>query len=252
MNQTFKDQVVLITGGASGIGAGAALAFAERGAHVVVSDFADNGGQGTVKAIKDVGGEAIAMQADVTDYDQIKNLVQQTVQHYGRLDIALNNAGIGSTMAPTAAAPLPDWDKVIAVNQTGVFYCMKEELKMMQQQGGGCIVNVSSMAGLSAMPNQIAYTASKYAVIGMSKTAALEYARYKVRVNAICPVFTNTPLVDQLRQAQEGIEQKLVHSIPLRRFGEVEDIVNGILWLCDPASNFVTGLSLPIDGGQSI
>lgn len=248
----FKDQVVFITGGASGIGKAAAFAFAQEGARIAIADLQQELGESVVKDLQEKGTDATFVVCNVADYNAVKAAVQHCYDHFGRLDIGLNNAGIGGPMASTREMELQDWDRVVAVNQSGVFYCMKEELAVMEKQGSGCIVNVSSIAGLRGLPRQIAYTASKHAVIGMTKTTALEYARYGIRVNAICPVFTNTPLVDQLFASVEGIDQKLLRTIPMRRFGEVEDIVNAILWLCDPASSFVTGLALPIDGGQSV
>jgi NAD(P)-dependent dehydrogenase (short-subunit alcohol dehydrogenase family) len=167
------------------------------------------------------------------------------------LDFAINNAGIGGPYAPTAAYEDDHWEQVIAVNQTGIFYCMREELTVMQNQGNGAIVNVASMAGMRALPNTIAYVASKHAVLGMTKTAALEYARYGVRVNAVCPVFTHSKMFDDMAKANPKMIEALKKTIPMRRFGEPEDIANAIIWLCDGGSSFVTGLSLPIDGGST-
>lgn len=248
----FKDQVVFITGGASGIGKAAAFTFAQEGAHIAIADIQEEAGKEVVVELQKNGLNAFFCSCNVGDYDSVKAAVRACHKHFGRLDIALNNAGIGGPMATTREMELEAWDRVIAVNQNGVFYCMKEELAIMEQQGSGCIVNISSIAGLRGLPRQLAYTASKHAVVGMTKTTALEYARYGIRVNAVCPVFTQTPLVDKLFAAAEGIDQKLLRTIPMRRFGEVEDIVNAITWLCDPASSFVTGLALPIDGGQSV
>lgn len=248
----FQDQVVFITGAASGIGKAAARQFAQEGARLLLVDLQEEEGEALAKTLRNDGTDAMFTHGDVADYSSVQKAVQLAEKHFGRIDIGLNNAGIGGPMASTSQLKLADWDKVLAVNQNGVFYCMKEQLRLMENQKSGCIVNVSSIAGLRGLPNQLAYTASKHAVIGMTKTAALEAARYNVRVNAICPVFTQTPLVDKLFAAVEGIDQKLLRTIPLRRFGEVEDIVNAITWLCDPASSFITGLALPIDGGQSV
>lgn len=248
----FKDQVVFITGGASGIGKAAAFTFAQEGARIAIADIQEEAGKAVVQELKEAGTDAIFSFCNVGDYDSVKNAVGECYTHFGRLDIGLNNAGIGGPMASTRELELAAWDQVIAVNQNGVFYCMKEELAIMEKQGSGCIVNVSSIAGLRGLPRQLAYTASKHAVIGMTKTTALEYARFGIRVNAVCPVFTQTPLAEELFAAVEGIDQKLLRTIPMRRFGEVEDIVNAIIWLCDPASSFITGLALPIDGGQSV
>lgn len=249
----MKDKIVLITGAASGIGKAAAKAFAARGARLALADINEAQGQAFVDELKASGAEAFFQAMDVANYEAVKAFVSQTVTTYGGLDIALNNAGIGSIsnqLQRTEAFQLEDWDRVIAVNQTGVFYCMKEELQVMSKAQKGAIINMASIAGLRAMPNQIAYTASKHAVVGMTKTAALEYARSGIRVNAVCPVFTSTPLVDQLISMGEHIEQKLLRSIPVGRFGEVADIVNAILWLSEDSSSFVTGLALPVDGGQ--
>lgn len=248
----FKDKVVLITGAASGIGLEAAKTFAREGAKLVLTDLQEAEGKAAAEALREQGTEVAFVAGNVADYEHVKEAVATAVSTFGRLDIALNNAGIGGPMAPTGKMRLKDWDSVIAVNQTGVFYCMKEELEVMAQQGSGSIVNVASIAGMRGLPNQIAYTASKHAVIGMTKSAALEYARNGIRVNAICPVFTHTPLVDKLFASAEGLDQKLLRTIPLRRFGEVSDVVNAICWLVDDASSFITGLALPIDGGQTV
>lgn len=248
----FQDQVVFITGAASGIGKAAALQFAKEGAKLLLADIQIEEGEALAETLRNAGTDAVFTYCNVADYASVQQAVNLAEKHFGRIDIGLNNAGIGGPMASTRELELADWDKVLAVNQNGVFYCMKEQLRLMEAQKSGCIINVSSIAGMRGLPNQLAYTASKHAVIGMTKTAALEGARYGIRVNAICPVFTQTPLVDKLFASVEGIDQKLLRTIPLRRFGEVEDIVNAITWLCDPASSFITGLALPIDGGQSV
>lgn len=248
---SFTGKSVLITGAGSGIGRAAALAFAEAGAKVAVSDVNEEGGRTTVESIKRNGGTAFFRKCNVANYRAVVELVDETVSTFGRLDIALNNAGIGGTRVPTASYNLAEWDQVIAVNQTGVFYCLREELKVMSKQRSGCVVNVSSIAGMRALPMTIAYTASKHAVIGMTKTAALEYARFGIRVNAVCPVFTETPMVEALVGTQKDLADKLVKTIPMRRFGQVADIVNAIFWLCDDKSSFITGQSLAVDGGQT-
>lgn len=246
----MKDKIVLITGAASGIGKAAAEAFAARGAKLALTDIHAEQGQEVAEVLASEGVEVFFQQTDVADYEAVQSFVAQTVEKFGGLDIALNNAGIGSDLQRTAEFPIEDWDRVIAVNQTGVFYCMKEELGVMEKASKGCIINIASIAGLRAMPNQIAYTASKHAVVGMTKAAALEYARLGIRVNAVCPVFTSTPMVDKLIGMGEQIEKKLLRTIPMGRFGQVEDIVNAIVWLSEDSASFVTGLALPIDGGQ--
>jgi len=248
----FENKVVFITGGASGIGREAAVTFAQEGGKIAIADWNLEGAQETVALITATGAEAIAYQLDVSKYDQVKDVIAKVVAHYGTVDIALNNAGIGGKSPfKTAEHKLEDWDNVIAVNQSGVFYCMKEELAIMQQHNSGTIVNISSIAGLKALSRQQAYVASKHAVIGMTKTAAVEYARKGIRVNAVCPVFTNSPMLEQMFETKDGLREALVRSIPVGRYGEVSDIVNAITWLCDPNSSFVTGLCLPIDGGQT-
>jgi len=245
----YKDQVVLITGAGSGIGKAAALSYAQQGATVMVSDIDANHAETTAQKILAAGGIAAAISCDVSDYVQVHSLVDQTVARYGRIDISLNNAGIGGDRERTSQFDLESWDRVIAVNQTGVFYCMREELRIMEQQQAGCIINVASIAGLKGFPLQVAYTASKHAVVGMTKTAAGEYAKMGIRINAVCPVFTHTPMVDRLLAYDESLEAKLVKTIPMRRFGEVEDIVGAIQWLSSKWAGFITGQALPVDGG---
>lgn len=248
----FKQKVVLITGGASGIGKATAEYFAKEGAKIVISDVQEELGNSVVANLNKNGDKAIFIRTDISKLDEVKQMITKTVDHFGRLDIAINNAGIGGDLMPTSEVEPSDWDRVIAVNQTGVFYCMKEELAVMKEQRSGCIVNISSIAGIRGLPYQLAYTASKHAVVGMTRTVAMEYARYGIRANAVCPVFTHTPLVEKLLSLKSDMEEKLLKTIPLRRFGEVEDIVNGISWLCDDASSFITGMILPIDGGQTL
>ena len=246
----FIDQVVLITGAGSGIGRAAALSFAREGAQVVVSDIHETSGQQTVSLIEAATGRASFIPCDVADPEQIAHLMHQTLQHYGRLDIAVNNAGIGGNLAKTAEVPAEEYQRILAINLGGVFFGMQHQIRqMLTQENGGRIVNVASVAGLRALPNSAVYTASKHAVVGLTKAAAMEYARKNIRINAICPVFTRTNLVDQLFALAPDYEQKLLKNIPLGRYGEPDDIAQAILWLCDPSNSFVTGLALPLDGG---
>ncbi len=248
----FSGKVALITGAGSGIGKATALAFAQQGAQVVLSDIHQGNLTAVQEEIQKLGAEVLAVPTDVSDFYQVKSLMEQSVAKFGKIDIALNNAGIGGQRERTSKFSLESWDKVIAVNQSGVFYCMREELRFMEQQQFGSIVNIASIAGLRAFPLQMAYSASKFAVVGMTKTAAGEYAKMGIRINAVCPVFTHTPMVDDLLELDPSIKEKLVKTIPMRRFAEVSDMVNAILWLSSPSSSFVTGLALPIDGGQTI
>ena len=246
---TFINKTIVITGAGAGIGRATALAFARKQGNVVVSDIAVAAGEETVDLIKKEGGEATFIEADVTSLPQIKNLMQQAVHIYGSLDVGINNAGIGGPFKRTAEYLDEDWEKVIAINQTGVFHCMREQLKIMLAQEKGAIVNVSSIAGLRGMENTCAYVASKHAVLGLTKTAGREYARQNIRINAVCPVFTKSALIDQIFDVNPAYEDILRKAIPMRRFGETEDIANAILWLSADAASFVTGLCLPIDGG---
>ncbi len=246
----FDDQVVLITGAGSGIGRATALSFAREGAIVVVSDISEKGGLETVSLIEAEQGKATFIRCDVADPNQIAHLVQQTVAQYGRLDSAINNAGIGGNLARVADVSFEDYRRTVDINLGGVFFGMQHQIRQMLLQGGGRIVNVASVAGLRALPNSSVYTATKHAVVGLTKTAAMEYARKNIRINAICPVFTRSAMVDQMFALAPDYEQKLLKNIPLGRYGEPEDIAQAILWLCDPANSFVTGLALPLDGGM--
>ena len=247
----FTDQVILITGAGSGIGRGAALAFAREGAFVVVSDISEESGQETVSLIENEGGRAVFIPCDVSNSDQIADLVRKTVEQFGRLDVAINNAGIGGNIAKLAEVPAAEYERVMAVNLGGVFFGMQHQLRqMLTQTSGGRIVNVASVAGLRAMPGNSVYTAAKHAVVGLTKATAMEYARHNIRINAVCPAFTHSAMVDKLFALAPDYEQKLLKNIPLGRYGEPEDIAQAILWLCDPANSFVTGLALPLDGGM--
>ena len=249
MTTEFAEKVVLITGAGSGIGRATAYQFANAGASVVVSDINPNGGEETVAQIVTRGGEAIFVQTDVANADDVNVLVETTIAQYGRLDVGVNNAGIGGTWAKTADYPQDDWTQVLNVNLNGVFYCMQAELKQMLTQGGGVIINTASIAGLRALDNAPAYTASKHGVIGLTKAAAREYARNNIRINAVCPVFTRTPLFQKTLDIREDYAQRLTRLIPMNRFGNPEDIADAILWLASDASGFVTGQALSLDGG---
>ncbi len=247
----FTNKIVLVTGAGSGIGRVTAHAFAKEGATVVVSDINPKGGEETVAQIEAAGGQASFVKADVSKYDEVEALMKSTVEKYGQLDIAINNAGIGGLPSKTADTTLENWDKVMAINSTGVFYCMKLELQQMLAQGSGVIVNIASVAGLRGLPNSCAYSASKHAVVGMTKTAAMEYARHNIRINALCPVFTVTALFqpDLMDQISAGLSSKLKAAIPMKRFAQPVEMANTLLWLCSDKASFVTGHAMPVDGG---
>ena len=249
MNIGFKGKAVLITGGASGIGRAAAGAFAEAGAAVVVSDLAVEGGQETVRLIEATGGSAAFVQADVTKASEVKALVAEVERFCGRLDFTFNNAGIDGIRARTADYPEEIWAQVVNVNLTGVFLCMKYEIPLMLRHGGGVIVNMASIAGVTGFPNYAAYTASKHGVIGLTKTTALEYAKQGLRVNAICPGYTRTPMLERVIAAKPGLETNLQSRVPLGRLATPEEIAAAALYLCTEPASFITGHALVMDGG---
>jgi len=249
MERQFVDKVALVTGAASGIGRATALALAEAGATVLVSDLTVDAGEETVSLIEESGGIASFLKADVSQAGEVESLVSAVIESYGRLDIGINNAGIGSRWSRVAELSIDDWHQVINVNLNGVFYCMHYEIQQMLKQGGGVIVNTSSIAGLRGLANSAAYSASKHGVVGLTKSAALEYARHQIRINAVCPVFTRTPLFEELFKVNPTYEERLIKNIPMRRYGAPEDIAGAILWLCSEAAAFVTGHALPLDGG---
>ncbi len=237
----------------SGIGAATAALFAEHGAKVIVSDLNMEKAQGVVDGIKNAGGTSLAVQANVTKFEEVEALVYKTVNEYGQLDVMVNNAGIGGkNQKKTAEHTHEDWHNVIAVNQTGVFYCMQVALKQMMKQGHGNIVNVASLAGLKPSGYNLSYSASKYAVVGMTKSAALEYGRKNIRINAVCPGYTNSALLDQLLSSRPDMEDTLKRLIPMDRFGEATEIAEAIAWLASDNSKYITGQTITIDGGTSL
>lgn len=242
----LQDGVAIVTGGSTGIGAATAKRFAEEGASVVVADVNVEDGEGTVAEITDAGGEATFVEVDVSDPDEVEAMVETTVETYGGLDFAVNNAGIEGENAATTDQPHENWEQVIDLNLTGVFVGMQAEIDAMLEDGGGAIVNMSSIAGQVGFPQSSPYVASKHGVIGLTKTAALEYSEAGVRVNAICPGVIETPMVDASNQEQI---QGVVDATPIGRLGEPPEIGDAAVWLCSEEASFVTGESLVIDGG---
>lgn len=247
--QTFSGKSVLVTGGASGIGRAAALAFAREGARVTVSDVDADGGNQTVTLIEQAGGEAIFVKADISQSAQVEALIDKVVATFGRLDCAFNNAGIEIEHLPLADADEATFDRIMNVNVKGVWLCMKHEINQMLKQGGGAIVNTASVAGLVGAPLQPIYAASKHAVVGLTKTAAAEYGRAGIRVNAVCPGIIRTPMMDRAIEREPRREKAIQKAHPIGRLGEADEIANAALWLCSDSASFVTGHQLAVDGG---
>jgi len=247
----YKNKIVLITGSGSGIGKAAALAFSKEGGTIIVSDINEINGVKTVSEIIKNNGKASFFKTDVSNFDMVQNLMDFIIEKYGRLDVAINNAGVGGDFAKITDITLESWDKTMSVNSSGVFYCIKTQIPIMLKQGKGVILNTSSIAGIRGLPNAIAYSASKHAVIGITKTAAMEYAKNNIRVNALCPVFTITPMFDPeaMDKLKDGISERLKASIPMKRFANVMEQVNTMLWLCSDEASFITGQAISVDGG---
>jgi NAD(P)-dependent dehydrogenase (short-subunit alcohol dehydrogenase family) len=244
-----ENKVALITGGGSGIGRATALLFGREGASVVVADYNAEGGARTVKMIKEAGGTAVFHAADVSNPQDVDGLMHKVMESYGRLDCAFNNAGIQGQLAKTPNCSLENWNRVIAINLTGVFLCMKYEIPLMLRHGGGSIVNTASGAGLVGVVGAPAYVAAKHGVAGLTKAAALEFAQKGIRVNAVCPGFIRTPMIEESLDKGIVSEEQLFALEPMHRIGEPEEIAEAVLWLCSDASSFVTGLPMPVDGG---
>lgn len=239
-------KVALVTGGGSGIGRQACLVFAREGARVVVCDVAVEGGQETVGQIEQAGGQATFIRADVAQAAEVEALVAKTVEAYGRLDCAYNNAGIAGRTARVADDSEQNWERILAINLKGVWLCLKYEIAHMLTQGGGAIVNTASDAGLIGLRRAGAYVASKHGVVGLTKTAALEYAKANIRVNAVCPGPIDTPM---LREASERVIDAMATAQPNGRLGQPREIAEAAVWLCSDAASFVTGHPMPVDGG---
>jgi NAD(P)-dependent dehydrogenase (short-subunit alcohol dehydrogenase family) len=245
----FQDKVFMVTGGASGIGKATAIMFAREGAKVVIADISIKGGQDTVQEIKRMGGMATYIQTDVSKAREIENLINQIIESYGKLDFAFNNAGIDHKITSMHEVTEGTWDKVISVNLKGVWLCMKFELAQMLKQGHGVIVNTSSVGGLVGSPGLTAYTASKGGINQLTKTAAIEYAGAGIRVNALCPALTLTPLTESFLQNSPEAAKRVLEQSPIGRMATTEEMACAVLWLCSEAASYVTGICLPVDGG---
>jgi NAD(P)-dependent dehydrogenase (short-subunit alcohol dehydrogenase family) len=251
MNASFNGQVALVTGAGSGMGLATAKAFAEAGAAVVLADIQEDAVRAAAEQLIAEGRTALAMRCDVSDDRQVASMIERTVSSFGRLDAAFNNAGVLQRRADTADISGDEWDRVLAINLRGVWSCMKHELRQMLQQGSGAIVNCSSIGGVVGNPGLAAYHAAKHGVLGLTQTAALEYAARGIRINAVCPGTIKTPMVESMIGGDATVLADMVKDEPIGRLGEPEEIAAAVLWLCSPGASFVVGHALLVDGGYT-
>ncbi len=247
MEKIFNNKTAIITGGSFGIGRATALAFAKRGAKVVITDVIED--SETLEQIKSSGGQAIFIKCDVSQNTDVKRMIDTTISTFGTIDYCFNNAGIEGISALTHECTEENWDHTIDVNQKGVWLCMKHQIAVMLLQGKGVIVNNASVAGLVGFQNLPAYVASKHAIIGLTKCAALEYVKKGIRVNVVCPGVIKTPMIDRFTGNNKEVEKQFENQEPVGRLGTPEEVANAVIWLCSEESSFVTGITLPVDGG---
>lgn len=252
MSRRLEGKIALVTGASSGIGKATALAFARAGAAVVVAARRRAETEETARQIIDAGGRAIAVATDVSSEPQVRALVETAVRTYGGLDIAFNNAGVFGTEGPMHDVSEAYWDSIMAINLKGTWLCMKHEISAMLDQGSGAIVNMSSTAGLTGWSAAALYSASKFGVVGLTKSAALQYAPAGIRINAVCPAFTRIESIDAMVAQAPGADQQMTASIPLGRIGTMEEVAEAVLWLSSDAASFCVGHALTLDGGQTL
>ncbi|KTC77253.1 Levodione reductase [Legionella bozemanae] len=248
----FSEKVAFITGAGTGIGRAAALAFAREGAKVIATGLSDKNVQETANLVKKSGGTALPINCDVTNEEEIISALDQTIKTFGRLDFAFNNAGIEQPLKPVIDITLKEWDQLLAVNLKGVFLCMKHQIPLLLKQGGGVIVNTSSGAGVKGFRGQAAYAATKHGLIGLTKSAALDYADANIRINAVCPGIIETPMMDRFTEGTNEGRQRVIAQEPVGRMGKPEEIAETVIWLCSDAGAFTVGAAIVVDGGQTI
>jgi NAD(P)-dependent dehydrogenase (short-subunit alcohol dehydrogenase family) len=252
MNLSFENKVALVTGAAAGMGLATGKAFAEAGAAVVLADFREDSVKAEARKLAAAGHKAIAVRCDVSDDAQVAAMVDRTVAEFGRLDVAFNNAGVMAHIAPTADSTREEWDRVIGINLRGVWSCMKYELPHMERQGSGAIVNNASVGALTGNPGIGSYIASKHGVIGLTRTAALEYIKHGIRVNAVNPGLIDTQIARDVVSGDEQAYVEIAKHVPIGRAGKPEEIASVVLWLCSPGASYVVGHALTVDGGMTI